>query len=497
MLITYASITLIFLISIFIIWNGSNRKMLPVKFLLALSGCILCWTLCYILYYLTDNAGLARILYDVKIPFVALSTLFTFCFTLSFFKLEKRVHKAVWILILMIPLMTTVFAFTSPLHTILRTSLVIEIGPLNIADNHRGWWYWVHTAYCYGMMMVSFIVIIYQYIRQVSEIRAASRYMVLAITLAVGTNTCALTGIFAIPVDVTLIGLCPALILFYMALSTSERIGFLQVAKGEIFDLLLAPIFITNDQDVIISKNLAADQWLREQGAKGDGTYSRLLEELKDQGATTSVSEEDGSVEITVIRGDNTLTYKMRDDLIGGKRAGMAGRFVLLEDVTKTNRLIATLSRHAGNDPLTGLQNRYAFEKAKLDYDKPEYWPLAVVYGDLDSLKIINDKMGHKMGDNYLIEAAKRLEEICGESGSAYRIGGDEFVMLLPQCTVERSNEIVLKAQESVASIDGLPASISLGSAVKERADQNLDFLIEDADARMYELKQLKKRQKK
>ena len=164
------------------------------------------------------------------------------------------------------------------------------------------------------------------------------------------------------------------------------------------------------------------------------------------------------------------------------------GRVWSLRDITertRTERRVAWLSFH---DVLTGLYNRAYYEDELLRMDNPAMLPLSVISADVNGLKMINDVFGHEHGDELIKVAAGIVQNCCRASDIAVRTGGDEFVVLLPQC----SEEVVLKIVETMAqacknaNIKGIPVSVALGTATKSAADVSISTIINHAETNMY-----------
>lgn len=107
-------------------------------------------------------------------------------------------------------------------------------------------------------------------------------------------------------------------------------------------------------------------------------------------------------------------------------------------------------------DPLTGLYNR-AFAQAALD----EFIAIAakndgnvgLIYFDIDDLKRFNDRFNHNLGDLYLIELARRVEEVVGGNRIVARIGGDEFFIVVPDSGTDETLELAELIRKSAASV--------------------------------------------
>jgi diguanylate cyclase (GGDEF)-like protein len=154
----------------------------------------------------------------------------------------------------------------------------------------------------------------------------------------------------------------------------------------------------------------------------------------------------------------------------------------------------AALERLALTDPLTGLSNRRAGERA-LDREAARARrtgsPFSLALLDLDNFKDINDSQGHAVGDDVLCEVSRILMSTFRASDLAVRWGGDEFLVLLPDVTLEGAAVFAERARLLVESLSiaGVPrVSISAG-IVEVEPGEDPRAAITRADARLYEAK--------
>ncbi len=121
------------------------------------------------------------------------------------------------------------------------------------------------------------------------------------------------------------------------------------------------------------------------------------------------------------------------------------GAVVLLHDVTESRGITRQMSYQATHDALTGLVNRREFERRLVEALESAHSGDAhhvLAYIDLDHFKAVNDTDGHQAGDSLLREAAKLMRDAVRDSDVVARVGGDEFVLLLPGCPLDRGRQI-------------------------------------------------------
>src|SRR6202521_4618250 len=156
------------------------------------------------------------------------------------------------------------------------------------------------------------------------------------------------------------------------------------------------------------------------------------------------------------------------------------------------------LELNAVTDPLTGLHNRRLFAETfekELNRARRYGQPLGLVTLDLHRFKEVNDQHGHPRGDEVLRAAATTLKKALRTSDSAFRIGGDEFALLLPQTDAAQalalSRRVGTVFGESIAHFQmGVSVSMDHGVATFPQDGDQADQLIRVADERLYRLKQ-------
>lgn len=168
---------------------------------------------------------------------------------------------------------------------------------------------------------------------------------------------------------------------------------------------------------------------------------------------------------------------------------------VIQSELEARNIELAKLAHH---DNLTNLANRLEFEremKNTLARVKRQETLFAILFIDVDNFKIINDSLGHQVGDAILLEVSKRLVEAVREDDVVARLGGDEFAIIMTDLhyTYDAS-KVANKIEQSFYKpihIQGnnIPVSLSMGIACYPFAGTEIDTLVKNADIAMYRAK--------
>ena len=168
-------------------------------------------------------------------------------------------------------------------------------------------------------------------------------------------------------------------------------------------------------------------------------------------------------------------------------------------DVTERRALEGRLEHQALHDSLTGLPNRRLFVdrlgQALRRIGRREEIKVAVLFMDLDGFKVINDSLGHQMGDKLLAEVAKRLRGCLRPEDTLARFGGDEFTVLIEDVEVSedamRVAERIVQALREPFTLEGreLYVGTSIGVGLGSGGMKDSEVLLREADTAMYRAK--------
>lgn len=485
--------TPLFVIALILLANTCRKDMkdYAVRQYLYFCICLTGWFVCEMLYYLLEDPFLLRYVFELKLAFVAFIAVSIFFTVAGFYRLNRSFPKWLPLVLCVIPAITTILALLDPFHTLLLKSYqVVELAPLVRAENQLGIWYYVHTVYSQGLAVSIFVILLRNYRMLPRAYRSGSTLM-LAGTLLYFICTC--FGAFGLErnvLDYNLIGLSVGGLFYHLASLVKRRPNYLHIERREVFHYLDVAVLILNKEGFVIDINVPGRNFLRSLGIQKpnihfDGQLDQLISEGKIcRRATENPKYEDLSIQ----NGRFQLVYEMQRQPYYSEETQDEGSFIMLTDVTNNRLFIERLRELAGFDPLTGLPNRYGYLERLRQLDTKEMLPLSIVVGDVNGLKEVNDNFGHSQGDSLLQSVAEILQTCCPAEGYVARMGGDEFIMLLPRCTHEKALGVIAEIQACMSRIfvgEDL-VSIALGCTTKQSVNENINQLVNEADTRMY-----------
>ncbi|WP_051559981.1 sensor domain-containing diguanylate cyclase [Marinobacterium jannaschii] len=182
--------------------------------------------------------------------------------------------------------------------------------------------------------------------------------------------------------------------------------------------------------------------------------------------------------------------------IVDGEEVGSIGFF---HDMSQQRELQSQLEKLSITDELTGLHNQRHFYKilaTELEQAHRYNRPLSLICFDLDRFKAVNDNLGHLMGDRLLKLVGEVMNADLRKVDSAFRYGGDEFMLILPETALDKAvclaERVRLKFSASVLQIEELKDySVTFSMGVSEtHGGEGLDQVVQRADQAMYQAKQ-------
>jgi len=169
----------------------------------------------------------------------------------------------------------------------------------------------------------------------------------------------------------------------------------------------------------------------------------------------------------------------------------VGGVVLVFRDFSAKKQRLDQIQYLSYHDKLTGLYNRRFYEEELRRLDTERNLPLTIIMGDINGLKLINDSFGHGMGDDLLKKAAQAIKAGCREDDIIARIGGDEFIVLLPKTDSTMAEKVINRIKETMETdkSGAIDISISFGFDTKREKKEDINEVFKKAEDHMYQNK--------
>ncbi len=325
--------------------------------------------------------------------------------------------------------------------------------------------------------------------------RRQSTVLLGAIALVWATNVLATVGVGPFrTVDPTPVALAVAALMLLLGVFRFGLLDLVPIARTMLVETMPDPVLVLDAQGRVIDLNPAAQRVLgRLRPVLMGVRFEQLL------GQPLPVADRlPGRHEVTLVGTGVGCCFELMISRLSSGRTDGPGHLVVLRDITDRKDAERRLEQLAHFDGLTGLANRALFHdrlEHALARARRRNGTLAVLFLDLDRFKVINDSLGHDVGDAVLVAVAERLRGVLREEDTLARFGGDEFSLLLTETELTRgplavANKVLTVLSEPVhIGRRALDVGASIGIAVYPGDGTDQRTLLKNSDAAMYEAK--------
>lgn len=463
---------------------GDRRRRRLTGDLVFMAAAMLCWQICATLMAWLSEPEAVAVLRDLCFSFASFATLGALLYTIRFYSLENYHTPSTVFVLGILPAITMALSFVREGQGFLRT-----------ASGGYGVWFWVQLAYNLILLIVSIIVAISQFSGMPRFYHNSTRILLIALALVIIGVLLEISPIPHGNFSPALIGASVSFIMLYLSSRYNLGLDYLIHARDEIFNELDEAIFITDSEGNVINRNLAARYLLFAAGIDVDEPRFSTIVDSIFSGASSSVllDRERNGIDYEIQTSEGMMVYNVREKPIIDRRGDDIGTMVICTDVTEDHATIDRIETYAGLDPMTGLLNRGMLNVKLREMEEQSRWPVTVVICDLDNLKGVNDSKGHTQGDLVIRAAADLLVAVSPPSAYVFRIGGDEFLVLVPHMDRRQAALLIEQIQRRVAAThnSAVPLSMSVGAAIQKRGKADWYAIIDQADRHMYSEKKV------
>lgn len=257
-----------------------------------------------------------------------------------------------------------------------------------------------------------------------------------------------------------------------------RELGYLYTNKK--FDDLLS-----KDKESIIENKNSLNESICE-------SKNKFIQEDKKVFETKKTVKKEEKIELG--NGENLYTEIIKTPVLNDNNE-VSGIIGLLLDITDRKKIEKKLKYLSYTDILTKVYNRTCFEEKAKKIFKEENLPMGIIMGDTNGLKIVNDTLGHEEGDELLKLTTKVLKDVCKGNELIFRIGGDEFAIIIPKAKENECETLIKNIIDSCNNYkhDLIKISIALGYSVTYDLDKSIYDTLKEAEDMVYRKKLLEK----
>lgn len=287
--------------------------------------------------------------------------------------------------------------------------------------------------------------------------------------------------------------------IFYWTLFFDETEKTIYSSQGELVDTLKFPVIVINKKDSIIYMNQEAQSITTMklgQRISPENYRDSFPDFIPYQFDLDNFANNDFiTTNLILTHKSNGFSYYLHDHIIhsANRKQSVMGRMIILITISAFNTFFKELEQKAFTDHHSGCYNRHFFDIKSREFLNKKYLPLSCIICDLDNLKLVNDSLGHGEGDVYITSSIKQIYSAIRKNDLVFRIGGDEFLVLLPNTPLKTVQSIAQSIEGKSAKAYPFLTGISVGYSSIENFPFSMETLIAEADQAMYRNKKKRK----
>lgn len=479
------------------------------------------WSACYATRWMNISEEAKIFWFRVMfIGVVSIPTLFLI-FALSFTHNESWLTSRNLVLISILPVLSLILQWTNPYHHLMYQSL--NLLPVNegiVMKITRGPWYLVNVVYSYAVIGMSIFLLSQGALRSGPLYRYQYRMILIASLLPWAGNALKELNFSSYGhLDLAPLTFGLSGIIFALAFLRTHLMDLIPVARSNLIETMQDGVLVLDIQNRIVDINPAMEKFIKDKDSSylGKNAYEVLQPWMEKTDLLADKTEIHSEKTLNL---DSSHYLDVRVTPLYDKNHLLSGRLMVFRDITERKQvekslrqvndklqgqlieiglLQSKLREQAIRDPLTNVFNRRYLEETldrELSRAARENYPVCIIMMDIDHFKQVNDTYGHEAGDLVLKAIADMLSEQCRRGDFACRYGGEEFVVVMPNISLDTAYERAENLRQSLTLLRvpyeyySLNVTISMGIACYPENGQSREAILRAADQAMYAAKE-------
>lgn len=430
------------------------------------------WNLCLLVSVSVSDEMTKILFHELKYLGVTTLTVHIFLFTVYFSNLASVINRRHISALYLFPILSMLVIATNGYHHLFRQSIWVGMqGGMGIVFTRSGILFYMMAFIMYSISLLSTLICVNRII-SVAQIHRMKYVMLLnGIIGPIVIN--AFYNVFDMnshSIDPTPIVMGVMAILMYFAYKLDRAFDIIPVAREQVFRQIAQPVFVTNTDYLINDFNAMAE---KEFNLSVKETLGRHIESVCPDILASDKLENQGRI------------YEIqKSDMVIASGANIGHAFSL-RDITEKELYMMQLQLLSYHDSLTDVYNKHYLNEWK-DEINTAMLPIGLIYSDMNFLKKINDTYGHEVGDQMIIGMARALEKIIEDQGIVVRLGGDEFLIVMPSVSQDVLSQVAQKIKAIKLPYESVSATVSVGADMMQSIDEDFYEVMKRADMAMY-----------
>lgn len=448
------------------------------------------------------STTLEDIKFWLSLEYLVMPFIPAFILLMCFEYVGRKLHSWVYHVIFSVPCITIFMHATNELHNLYYTSVKLRTDtPFPIVTFEYGVFFYFHSLYLFLCFVISIITLLPQLKRGVFIFRMQIITMIAGLIFPIVANYFYLNDLSPYGIDLGPVSMSLSFIFHTLALLSFKMFNVVPIYRGTVFERMKEGVIVLNNDDVILDYNQAMTLIIPTLTMSFIGKPLRLVVSGNKRLDEVIVHGEDCDYEM-IKDGRGSHFQVQFSNVTDRNNTRIVAKIISFVDITEKIQLQEKLKELASIDGLTQVFNRSFFMNQSEEHLKRLVTGerVSLIMFDIDHFKKVNDTFGHEAGDLVLSHVAKVAKSILNGTNIIGRYGGEEFVIMLPNTSLEEayslSNSLRVKVSESPILIKNtrIQVTLSLGVSTEQIAsDDNIDKMIRElmnkADQALYKAK--------